>query len=551
MTFALRQRCMTQGTSPRPLLDLHRWVRAHGIPEPDSIAPLAQQLGMPAAEVRAALSYYSDLHSAPDALRVCRGTSCELAGAARLASAISDRARPSRMSYCLGFCDRSPVALLPDERVAVHCEPTEPRAALASAVADPGPPSIRCGSPEPIVTRHILDGDHADLGRARAAGVYRTVEAVLARPPEEIVTIVERSGERGRGGAAFPTGTKWRRCAAAAGSERYVVANGDEGDPGSYIDRVLLEMDPHSVLEGMLLCAHAIRATRGVVFIRSEYPRALACMERAVAQARAAGLLGPSALGSERSFDVEVVPGLGSYVCGEETALLNAIEGFRGDVRPRPPYPVERGLFGHPTVVNNVETLAQIPWIVARGAAAYRAFGTKACPGTKALCFNWGFARPGIVEVELGTPLATVIEREAGGAASGAHIDAVLVGGPMGSVISRERWNLPVCYAAMREKGVELGHGGMIALLAGTDVRALLLHWLEFMHGESCGKCAPCRIGSKRALDMARADPSNVRALLPLLEMVGETSLCAFGQRIPVPLAELIARCETGSEGGL
>lgn len=548
MTTAMRRRHAAQGGAPRPLLDLLRWLRAHGSPDAGDIAMLARDLRLPAAEVRAALSYYTDLHTSPDALRVCRGTSCELAGATQLADAMAP-IWSSRPVYCLGFCDRSPTALLPDSRVALRCAPTDPTAALGGATMDPEPPSIHCAAPESIVTRYLVCGDHHELARARSAGVYETVEAAIVRPPEEVLDTVERSGERGRGGAAFPTGTKWRRCAEAASGEKYVVANGDEGDPGSYIDRALLEMDPHSILEGMLLCAHAIGANRGVVFIRSEYPRALARMEHAVAQARSAGVLGSSVFGSYLSFDVEVFPGLGSYVCGEETALLSAIEGFRGDVRLKPPYPVERGLFGHPTVVDNVETLVQIPWIVARGWSAYRALGTQACPGTKALCFNRGFARPGIVEVELGMPLSRAIEDEAGGAADGAPLDAVLLGGPMGSVVPRERWkDLPICYAAMRAKGVELGHGGIIALPAGADLRALIVHWLEFMQRESCGKCVPCRIGSDCALEIARVGDGGLGRLLPLLDVVSQTSLCAFGQRMPVPIRELITRYQR-SEG--
>jgi NADH:ubiquinone oxidoreductase subunit F (NADH-binding) len=549
MTTAVRRLRALQGGTPRPLLELHRWVRAHGTPDADHIAALVQSLAMPAAEVRAALSYYDDLHTSSEAVRVCRGTSCELAGAAELAGAVA-RAQPSRPVYCLGFCDRSPTALLPDERVALRCDPTDPKVAFTAAAMDPPPPSIRVASPEPIVTRHLVRGDHGDLEKARAAGIYDTLDAALSRPPHEVLVAVERSGERGRGGAAFPTGTKWRRCAEAPGGDKYVIANGDEGDPGSYIDRVLLEMDPHSILEGLLLCAYAVGATRGVVFIRSEYPRALARMEHAVAEARAAGILGPSALGRGFGFDVEIFPGFGSYVCGEETALLNAIEGFRGDVRLRPPYPVESGLYGHPTVVNNVETLVDMPWIVARGADAYRALGPNDCPGTKALCFNWGFTHPGIVEVELGMSLSQAVEHVAGGGADEAPLDAVLLGGPMGSIVPRERWDLPICYTALRASGVELGHGGIIALPAGTNLRGLLVHWLEFMQHESCGKCVPCRVGSKRALEMARAGDSGLQRLVPLLDMVSETSLCAFGQRMPVPLRELLARCRTGGGNG-
>jgi NADH:ubiquinone oxidoreductase subunit F (NADH-binding) len=246
-------------------------------------------------------------------------------------------------------------------------------------------------------------------------------------------------------------------------------------------------------------------------------------------------------MGHPVSFDIEVFPGMGSYVCGEETALLEAIEGFRGDVRPRPPYPVENGIDGCPTVVNNVETLLNIPWIVARGGDSYRSRGTRACPGTKALCLNHGFTRPGIVEVILGTSLRSVIEDEAGGPHTG-DLMAVLLGGPMGSVVPPSRWDVPVCYQAMAEQGIQLGHGGIVAVPANADGRALLLHWLEFMQHESCGKCVPCRVGSQRALSLAKGGGAAIAPVLDrLLDVISSASLCAFGQRMPAPVRELVA----------
>lgn len=517
---------------------LQDFVRTHGAPSTEQIETLARENGLPESQVRAVLSYYADLHGPSASLRVCRGTSCELAGAAGLHERLSADL-DCRAVYCLGYCDRSPVALRGEDDVLVHC-----RAEDVHAASTPVPrlPAVRCLAREPILTRRLLLGGCATLASARAAGAYSSLESALQAPPVDIIAALECAGERGRGGAAYSTAEKWRTCAEAPGAKRYVIANGDEGDPGSFIDRVLMEGDPHAIVEGMILCGYAVGAREGILFIRSEYPAAIATMESAIGEARQAGLLGPSILGSDFAFDVSVFPGMGSYVCGEETALLNAIEGYRGEVRLRPPYPAVEGLHGMPTVVNNVETLANVPAILSLGADAYARLGTASSSGTKALCLNHGFARPGIVEVEFGITLREVIE-EAGGGSSGEPLAAVLVGGPMGSVVLPDQWDVPICYAAMAERDIQLGHGGLVALPQGTDFRALLLHWATFMRDESCGKCVPCRLGSKRAHEMlgVAAPGAVLRSELErLLDVIAEGSLCAFGQLVPKPMRQLI-----------
>lgn len=233
---------------------------------------------------------------------------------------------------------------------------------------------------------------------------------------------------------------------------------------------------------------------------------------------------------------------MGSYVCGEETAMLNAIEGLRGEVRLRPPYPVVEGLFGKPTVVDNVETLVNVPWILEHGSAEYAALGTKASPGTKALCLNHGFANPGILEIEFGRSLRDVIERDAGGAVHGKKLEAVLIGGPMGSVALPSQWDVPICYAAMAQQSLNLGHGGLLAVPEGTNIRALFLHWIEFMAEESCGKCVPCRLGSRRALEFAQTAgaANSLPQLERLFEVMAQGSLCAFGQQMPGPMSQML-----------
>lgn len=518
-----------------------------GSPDKDGIRRLAERLRMPTAAVRSSISYYVDLAEPNGAVRLCHGTSCQLAGAGELHERMA-REAPCRTVFCLGYCDRSPALLRPDDGMVVECRESTIDAILAVESAPP-PPSVRSAVAEPIVMRNVIRGDFSNIEKARDAGVYGALEGALRGEPGVLLETLTRSGHRGRGGAGFPAAAKWRACREAAGELKYVVANGDEGDPGSFIDRLLMELDPHSVLEGMALSAFAVGAREGVVFIRSEYPEAIRRMTQAVADAREAGVLGPSVLGSDFAFDVRVFPGKGSYVCGEETAMLNAIEGRRGEVRLRPPYPVQSGLWGRPTVVNNVETLVNVPWIVERGAEAYALLGTNACSGTKAICLNHGFERPGVVEVEFGTSLREVIEREGGGGRGGAEIEAVLLGGPMGSVVEPERWDAPICYSAMAERGLVLGHGGLVAVHAGTDWQGLLRHWLRFMAHESCGKCAPCRIGSKRALELANEPTkggAGWRELERWLDVIADTSLCAFGQLMPRPMRQIVERFGDG-----
>ncbi len=473
---------------------------------------------------------------------VCRGLSCELNGARQIAAA-AQRHGAAATVYCLGYCDRSPAVLLPDG-MAIYGQ-----VAQAWPEAPPATPSapgvaVRSVSRRPVVTERLAQGSHAALTRARQAGVYETLARTLREgTPEGLLATIEASGERGRGGAGYPTGRKWRACAQAEGATRFVIANGDEGDPGSFIDRLLLEDDPHAVLEGLILCGLAIGAREGVVFIRGEYPRAQALMAQAIVEAREAGLLGASILGYDFSFDARVVSGKGSYVCGEETALLNAIEGRRGEVRVRPPYPAERGLYGRPTVVNNIETLVNIPWIVREGADAYRRLGTAGSPGTKAFCFNRGFSQPGVVEAEFGINLQELIETHAGGAPDGAGLAAIVLGGPMGSVLTPAEWDVDLDDEALTRRGIRLGHGGIVAIPASVDLRDVLLHWVEFMTAESCGKCAPCGLGSRQALELVRrlcgspaATEQLTDELTALMRTIEAASLCGFGRGIARPI---------------
>ncbi len=506
------------------------------------------------AQSRAVRSFFASGVAQTDAVGVCRGLSCELNGAAGIERQLTAAGMTTARIDCFGLCDCSPVVRTIDGKLfsgaAALALPARPEAVGAAA----GAPQIRCLARRPVVTERILHGPHHDLGVARQAGVYAALQSALQLGPEAVLAMVERSGEQGRGGAGYPTAAKWRACAAAGGSRRYVVANGDEGDPGSFIDRVLLEDDPHAVLEGLALCALAVGAGEGVVFIRAEYPRAQARMKAAIAEARAAGILGPSVPGYRFGFDVRVVGGHGSYVCGEETALLNAIEGRRGEVRVRPPYPAQSGLDGCPTVVNNIETLVNVPWIVREGPDAYRELGLPGAPGTKAFCLARGFARPGIIEAEFGIGLRELIEVHAGGGRGGRPLAAVALGGPMGSILAATEWDVRIDPAVLRERDLRLGHAGLVPIPESADLRAVLLNWAQFMAIESCGKCVPCGLGSRRVVELAGRIGQEDRddghqELLQLLATIEATSLCGFGQGIPQPLRKLATLIHDGRSG--
>jgi NADH:ubiquinone oxidoreductase subunit F (NADH-binding) len=480
----------------------------------DDDAEIAARRGLPRATVAGLRSSYDQLDGGT---RVCDGTACHFAGGTDLARglAANPEGRPIGAVRCLGCCYAAPALRSGDE---VWSRPADltPEAWLAAAARPGGPatgtpPIPRRSLADPaIVLRHLLPGaSPAGLGEYDLPDV----EAILAT--------IEAARLAGRGGAVYPTAAKWRAARDTAAPDRFVVANGDEGDPGSFTDRLLLEEDPHAVLAGMLACARVIGASRGVVYVRAEYPRAQAIVRAAIAEARAAGKL--------PGFEVEVAPGAGSYVCGEETALLRSIEGLRGEPSPKPPYPSERGLHGLPTVVQNVETLAVVPWIVRHGreSAAIPAPGG----GTKAVSVSGAVARPGVVEVALGTPLSTVFHEGAGGPPPGRRWRMALVGGPMGRVVPESRFDVALGYRSLPG----MGHAGIVVLDDTVRVRALAEHLFEFARAESCGSCAPCRIGTAQLAGIR--DRARLERLLETLEI---GSLCGFGQGVPRPIHDLL-----------
>ena len=443
--------------------------------------------------------------------KACQGTACFAArhlNPARWAEASAQNPRV----YCLGECFAAP----------------------AKGQTHPRPP-VKVFSPQGIVLGRLAAGGARTLAGYEKEGGYAALRKALEQTPDQILGAVEASGLRGRGGAGFPAGRKWRAVASQPAGEKYVVANADEGDAGAYIDRYLMEDDPHALIEGMILAGYAVGAGRGYIYVRLEYPLADTVMRAAIAEARTAGWLGPRIGGKNFGFDLEVYTGHGSYVCGEETSLLRSIEGKRPEVMARPPYPTERGLFDQPTLLNNVETLVNVPWIVTHGGAAYAALGFSKSRGTKALSLNSLFNRPGLYEVEFGVTVRHIVEEIGGGLRGGGKLKGVLIGGPIIGMIPPHLIDTPLGFEELAAIGAGVGHGGVVAFDEHTSIPELMEHVFSFGAYESCGKCTPCRSGSGRveeifanagAGDATKADLQEGRDLVIALKLA---SLCGHG----------------------
>lgn len=567
--IALQNKFLGQGQTVYDALSRLHDQQGH-ISDQD-ILELARQHDLPPAHVRATAKFYDDLAHAEPAtrtLKVCIGEACRAAGCdgvmARAEAALGCEAGHVNAAgvrlepvACLGHCGLGPNALVDGAPVSLAGPEAEARiladlkGGAAHGLGEPKNPVYAPAAGKPsILMRHFGKGAET-LAGARALGVYGALEAaVKAGSPQGIIDQVKASQLRGRGGAGFPTGTKLQTVAdhdAPDGSgRRFIVVNFDEGDAGSYIDKELVERDPHTLLEGVLLAAYATGAQAAYIYARAEYPVAQRVLHTAVGEARAAGLIGAPLFGSDFACEVQVVRGKGAYICGEETSLLRSIEGVPALVSIRPPFPAQEGLWGCPTAVNNVETLHNLSWIMQHGGAAYAALGVGKSRGTKAVSLNHRVARPGMYEVELGVTLREIIFELAGGMAPGQTFQAVQVGGPLGGILPEAMLDTPLDFEAMAAKGGIVGHAGIVVYSMEDDLMKVGRGLMHFCAVESCGKCFPCRIGSVRGTELmdqmieTGVTDARLALLTDLCETMKYGSLCAMGSMTPAPIESLL-----------
>ncbi len=502
---------------------------------------------------------------------ICAGAACLSAHSAAVRDALAqaiaahDLADEVRIveTGCMGPCELGPVMLVyPDGAFYIHVTPEDANEIVEEHFLKGRPverllwttPEARRIAEErkqvpffahqrKVVLKNCGLIDPENIEEYIATGGYAALGKVLTEmAPDKVIQVISASGLRGRGGAGFPTGKKWEFVAGAPGAEKYVVCNADEGDPGAFMDRALLEGDPHAVLEGMAIAAYAVGADHGYIYVRAEYPLAIKRVETALAAAHRMGLLGNNIMETGFSFDIEVRMGAGAFVCGEETALIASLEGRRGQPRPRPPYPAVEGLFGKPTLINNVETFGNVRHIILNGADWFRSIGTESSPGTKVFALSGKVVNTGLVEVPMGTTLRELIFEIGGGIPDGKEFKAVQTGGPSGGCIPAEYLDTPIDYESLQELGSIMGSGGMIVMDEDNCMVNLARFFLEFTANESCGQCIPCRVGLPAMLEIlqritrgdGRAD--DIDKLERLGKTIKTTSLCGLGQTAPNPV---------------
>lgn len=503
---------------------------------------------------------------------VCQAAGCLSMGSDRVFEQLCDQVSEGgladvavRRVGCLGLCAAGPLVEVPEAgRIfSVKKSPTgedqledllatlEGREEVLAGKGEGEGPAVRDTGADPffahqakVVLERCGRVDPEELDDYVALGGYEALaQAVTTMTPEQVITEVVRSGLRGRGGAGYPTGLKWTTVAKAAGREgKYVICNADEGDPGAFMDRSVLESCPQQVLEGMAIAGYAVGASRGYVYVRAEYPLAVKRLNNAIRQAERAGLLGPGIAGTTFDFHVEVRIGAGAFVCGEETALIHSVEGGRGTPRPRPPYPAASGLWGAPTLINNVETLANIPSIITRGGAWLASLGTEKSKGTKVFALAGAVVNTGLIEVPMGLTLRQIVFDIGGGLSPGRTFKAVQTGGPSGGCIPEELLDMPVDYESLAKAGSIMGSGGMIVMDSSACMVDVAKFFMDFCREESCGKCLPCRAGTVEMYNLldritqARATRDDLAKLEHLADMVKVSSLCGLGQGAPNPV---------------
>nr|WP_167957317.1 NADH-quinone oxidoreductase subunit NuoF [Anaerosporobacter faecicola] len=502
---------------------------------------------------------------------VCGGTGCKSSNSdmivKNLRAALEEEHLTDRvnvtMTGCFGFCEKGPIVkILPDNTFYTEVKPEDAAEIVKQHIVN-NEKVEKLLYKDQITNESIPDSKHMSFYKKqmrialrncgyidpavieqyiREDGYQALAKCLTTLTPEEVVGMVKASGLRGRGGAGFPTGLKWEIASKYDADEKYVVCNADEGDPGAFMDRSILEGDPHCVVEAMAICGYAIHASKGRVYIRAEYPLAIKRLENAIESARAHGLLGDHILGTDFSFDIEITFGAGAFVCGEETALLHSMEGSRGEPTTKPPFPAESGFFGKPTNVNNVETYANVAQIILKGADWYRSIGTEKSPGTKVFALAGKINNVGLIEVPMGTTLREVIFDIGGGIKNGKRFKAVQTGGPSGGCLTEKDLDTPIDFDNLVAKGSMMGSGGMIVMDEDSCMPAVAKFYLEFTQEESCGKCTPCRVGTTRLLELltliceGKGEMKHLEELKELSEVIKDTALCGLGQTAPNPV---------------
>ncbi len=508
-------------------------------------------------------------------VQVCAGTACVFAGSLKMFAAFEEEIAAAGLADevevaiigCHGLCSQGPLAVISGEETyypklkAKHVKRIVEEHLVGGAIVEdllyiePGSGErIACWHDIPFYAQQtrialrdvgIIHPERIEEYVAR--GGYAAARTVVTeKTPEWVVDEVLASGIRGRGGAGFPTGQKWKFAAASQSDQKYLICNGDEGDPGAFMDASIMDGDPHAVIEGMIIGSYAIGARDGYIYVRAEYPLAVKRLRLAIAQAEERGFLGDGVFGSDRSFHVKIKEGAGAFVCGEETALMASIEGRRGMPRSRPPFPAVSGLWSKPTNINNVETYANIPWIITNGAAAYAALGTEKSRGTKAFSLAGKVVNGGLAEVPIGSTIREMVYGVGGGIKGGREFKAVQLGGPSGGCVPAALIDTPIDYESLAATGAIMGSGGMVVADDQTCMVDLARYFLQFTQNESCGKCVPCRLGTKRMLEIleritaGQGEDGDIERLQKLAETIKRTSLCGLGQTAPNPVLTTI-----------
>lgn len=499
-------------------------------------------------------------------INVCMSSGCEASGSKKVLDQLKSevKARDLRKQCqiksvgCLGLCGSGPVLSVEPDGVFYQTVVADDVGEIVDHLGQGAVERIELRQDNPFFQRQervVLSNagkiDPSEIESAIAHGGYAALlKATTEMEPEEVLREITNSGLRGRGGAGYPTGLKWSTVAKMDGDMKYVVCNGDEGDPGAFMDRCIIGSDPHRVIEGMAIAAYAVGATKGYVYIRAEYPLEIKRLKKAMAQAKRYNILGENMMGTSFSFTIDIRLGAGAFVCGEETALIASIHGKRGNPRPRPPYPSERGIFRKPTLINNVETLANIAPIIRNGAEWYASMGTETSKGTKVFALAGQIANTGLIEVPMGISMKEIIYEIGGGVPEGKKVKAVQTGGPSGGCIPASKLDVPVDFESLKSLGSMMGSGGMIVIDETANMLDIAKFFMEFCQTESCGKCIPCRVGTTHMLHIldrfsqGKGSYRELEILKDLCEVTRSTSLCGLGMSAPNPILSTINHFE-------